>query len=300
MAVALWRAVMLRSSQCLKAMSHHAARGMGPDPPCFCDACTEEEVSVTDMGLSLELLAVYPNYEWVPPSGNNTDAEGTTAAMEQAVHAYLQRLGRLPRPLQAGMCTEHLKLLGADQINSVHTLTGSSLTRQYIMQEIEARASQQASVLLIQLCGHGGKGAELILADGSCIALSDIAAALHAARYKGTVVCTINVCNAEPSASEPSAVAHGWNACSPFPWVLIYSSGPQEVQNVSHATHFASLLGRLFSERPTYVELQQRSDELWVETRDPRQSLGKWRGPPTICMGNNLYSGRFLEPASVV
>eukprot|EP00798_Chlamydomonas_sp_ICE-L_P010725 gene10725-17866_t len=255
-------------------MSHHVARGMGPDPPCFCDACTEEEVSVTDMGLSLELLAVYPNYEWVPPSGNNTDAEGTTAAMEQAVHAYLQRLGRLPRPLPAGMCTEHLKLLGADQINSVHTLTGSSLTRQYIMQEIEARASQQASVLLIQLCGHGGKGAELILADGSCIALSDIAAALHAARYKGTVVCTINVCNAEPSASEPSAVAHGWKRVRRSPG--------------------------LFSERPTYVELQQRSDELWVETRDPRQSLGKWRGPPTICMGNNLYSGRFLEPASVV
>eukprot|EP00798_Chlamydomonas_sp_ICE-L_P026475 gene26475-17565_t len=83
--------------------SNVASCGMGPDPPCFCDACTEEEVSVTDMGLSLELLAVYPNYEWVPPSGNNTDAEGTTAAMEQAVHAYLQRLGRLPRPLQAGM-----------------------------------------------------------------------------------------------------------------------------------------------------------------------------------------------------
>lgn len=262
---------------------------MEPYSPYFCE-CTEEEDYETAPCLSLELLAVYPNYEWVPPSGNNT---------EQAVHAYLQHLGRLPRSLQAGMCTEHLKLLGADQIDSVIRLTGSSLTRQYIVQEIETRASQQASVLLIQLCGHGDKGAELVIADGSCIALSDIAAALQAGRYKGTVVCTLNVCSAEPPASEPSEVAHGWNACLPFRWVLIYSSGPQEVENEPHATHFARLLGRLFFERPTYIELQKRSDELWVETRDPRQSLVKWCDPPTVCMGNNLYVGRFLEPASV-
>lgn len=290
---------------------------MGPDLLCFCDSLDNRDDDSPDDSpedrLPLVLLAVYPSYEWVPPTLSPTRASNgepnssqqssnTKAALERAIHEYMQRLGRLPRPLSATMCQEHLELLGDKGFDGITTLTGSSLTRQLVMRNIGANAAH-ATVLLLMLCGHGGRGGELVLADGSSITMADVAHELHTVGFSGTLVCAINACHAEPPPLDLSAVcnAAGWNPGLPFSWVLMYSSGP-EVQNpscasfASHAAHFARLLGKLVVERPAYTELQRRSDELWVDTRDPRQRLSLWRGSPTICMGSNQYRGYFLGP----
>jgi hypothetical protein len=46
--------------------------------------------------------------------------------------------------------------------------------------------------------------------------------------------------------------------------------------------------------RTLLLHLQKSSDEYWVKTRDPNQSLHKWRGPPTIIV-NITQNSKFLE-----
>jgi hypothetical protein len=53
------------------------------------------------------------------------------------------------------------------------------------------------------------------------------------------------------------------------------------------------LVAALLQERPEVRQLQQRVDELWVQTRAPEQHAVLWRGPPTLSMGRNA-SGRLL------
>ena len=292
---ALWRAVLLRSTACAKNDASPIKGSMGPEQLCFCDQCVTIDCD-SDNGcdrLPLAMLVAYPSYEWVPPP--STGDQEDRNAHERMIHEYMQRLGRLPRPLSANMCQEHLALLGEDGFDSITKLTSSSLTRRLILREIETNAAK-TNVLLLILCGHGGKSGELVLADGSCVRLSEVAQTLQAARFSGTVVCALNACHAEPPLSEATACMDGWNAGLPFRWVLMYSCG-SEMQKQSHALHFARLLGSLTVERPAYSELQRCAEELWVQTRDPGQSPSLWRGPPTICLGSCHYQGVFLGPA---
>jgi hypothetical protein len=302
---ALWHAVLLRSGACLKKDAAPVEGGMGPDTLCFCDCCvqcgSDEGDSTPSPSIPLALLAVYPSYEWVPPPPSAHACSPTEEALERAMHAYLQRLGRLPRPLPA-MCQDHLQLLGA--FDNITQLTGSRISRALILRELRVKAAQ-AVVLFLLLCGHGGRGGELILADGSAISLADVGHELESAHFRGTLVCVLNACNAEsppptPFGSQAAELlaAAGWHPGLPFRWVLMHSSGPAEAQKPSHAAHFARLLGRLAAERPPYCDVQQRGDQLWVELRDPGQPPSLWRGPPTICMGSCAYRGCFLGPAA--
>lgn len=266
------------------------------DRICFCDACVEWSGDQDDNDdrrpplYELTILDTYPKYDWVPPSLqthiNSTpdfESERQEEQLERAIHRYLQRLGRLPRPLP-DMRDCHLAMLPS-RANPARVKESASARG--LLDKVAAEA-RQCQVLWIVMCGHGGHAADLVMADGSRVSLSDVADALVHAKFSGTVVVSLNACYAEPLWCN-ELCSKTWPAQLPFRWVLLFSCGA-EAQKPSHADHFARMLGRLASERPIYSELQARADELWVSTRHPDEKPSMWRRPPRIEMGGR-YGG---------
>ena len=265
---------------------------------CFCNDCVP--LCCYDDGdgekTALCTLLVYPKYCRVPLREKDK-AKGIVVDpdFEDKVHAYLQRIGTLPSDLP-DMLFETYSVLRP-------VLNGNMADCQpfwcdELLWRIVSEASQ-AHVLFLVMCGHGKpRGAELVLANGRSVSLSMVAQALLDAKFKGTVVCALNACYAEPSWTEhPTCVPDGWHRLLPFRWVLMFSSW-SEPQKPSHAKHFTRLLVRLAEERPEYGQLQDRVEALWKETRDKPQHASLWRAAPTVHLGGG-YAGRFLEPAQV-
>lgn len=306
------------------------------EPPCFCDQCVgcvnlwpssaaldDEDASGHSSGQAhdLGLIVVYPKYDWIPPTVPDPRSQLPVYAherheleqeqkWERAAHRYLQRLGRLPQPLPSIQCDQHLALLPEDLLNThrVTKLADSSITPDAVRKAVVSEA-RQCKVLWVAMCGHGA-GEELVLADHKRVNLQRvIMSALYEARFRGTVVISLNACgSADPPAipgfgpNPPPGVTapEGWDRTQPWPhpfrWVLVYNCW-REPQQAAHADHFARMLGRLVVERPEYRRLKERVAELWEVTRDVGAGPEFWRAPPSVHMGG-MYGGRFLEPAT--
>jgi len=291
---ALWRVLLLRSNQCSKL----SASGNMDNAPCFCNSCVDwrqMEMASADEKHGVTILTVYPKYEWVPPP--ITDAiSKEQEELERKIHAYLQRVNKLPQPLP-DMLDEHLKLLPSTNRH----LFGQEGSSKLLLKDL-AQQAMRCHVLWLMFCGHGtAPSSGFVMADCSRIALSDVAGALSTAGFTGTLLVSVNACFAEffrlpPPPGEDSAPFDGLHACLPFRWVVFYSCS-NELQKPSHANHVARLLGKLASEKPAYSQLSDRVSDLWVATRSPEERPFQWRSPPLVQMGGR-YSGRFLEPAT--
>lgn len=293
---ALWRVIMLRSFECYKLTSNDQ---MIQDA-CFCDACCmiDEDDELDSKMYKLMYLQIIPGYEWYPPQ-NGTHQSPDGAVMEQVVHRYMVRMGRLPAPLSSSKLKlqndeigASLKALGA-RIYLVPTdgFVGIEQTKIDI-----TTCAKQTDMLFITICGHGRENDGAIwLSDGTTLSCKKIAEILQASKFTGTVILVINACHAE---GNEETLAHGFDRDSPFKWVVIFSSG-YESQKMAHAVHVAKLVNRLVETNSKIYDegfntLQSKVDRYWVETRNPKQSYELWRGPPLITTNRKNDEELFL------
>lgn len=263
---ALWRELFLRQQSFAQKPAPH-------EPCCFCDKCVGPSEEADDETHNtakkrLGLLVVYPDYDWVPPSPPKKDERPDPEAqqqqqqqkqkqqkqleqLERAAHHYLQRLGRLPKPLPTVQWDGHRRLLPEEVRQHTRVLADSSITPDSLLEVVMSEAGR-CEVLWILMCGHGAAEG-LVLADGSRAALSRVAAALSKASFAGTVVVSLNTCQAElpgpqpycgcscssmPASASTRLEPAGWHSELPFRWVVLHSCG-YEPQKPSHAHHFA-------------------------------------------------------------
>ena len=256
------------------------------DDACFCDRCVPlcdepDRPSRTE----LVKLFVYPDYRY------RKSSETKDEAAERVVHDYLVRIGKLPKPFKKDMFAQHcaimkLDLQDAATFDATYIYTGEDVAASIV------RACSDAQRVLLVMCGHGTTGRLAVtLPNGSSFALTDVGKALAAARFLGNVFLVLNVCHAEGSDSDVPPIGLGDGA--EFSWVVLYSSS-SEPQKPKHAAHVMRVVSRLVAERPTYSELGDRVDVLWVDERDPEQPAALWRGPPTIRMRNVKGDERIL------
>ena len=297
---------MLRSKECRKDLSSNKM-----DDACFCDRCVPlSDEPDRPSRTELVKLFVYPDYRY------RKSSETKDEAAERVVHDYLVCIGKLPKPFKKDMFAQHcaimkLDLQDAATFDATYIYTGEDVAASIV------RACSDAQKVLLVMRGHGTAGRLAVtLPNGSSFTLTDVGKALGAARFLGNVFLVLNVCHAEGSDSDVPPIGLGDGA--EFSWVVVGGAPPPlqpplqpSLQTPKHdnfncrdggcrgawppyAAHVMRVVSRLVAERPTYSELVDRVDVLWVDERDPEQPAALWRGPPTIRMCNVKGDERIL------
>lgn len=280
----LWRAIMLRSDWCPKNLE----AGQMAELECFCACCLpdEPEAGSPRWAPPLGVVYAYPDYRYHAHPKLTTDPR-----VEKVVHAYLTRMGILPPAFEEPMYERDVAVL--DPVMSVPGRVRMDLNGPVTREQLLAAVSDSSRcrTLLLCMCGHGrSPDGALLTSDRRVVSLDDVGACLSRAGFRGTVVVLVNTCHAEGDGPIPRGLGDQVG----FRWVVMYSCG-SDAQKPSHAGHVVRLMAALARERPTYGELQARSDRLWVETRDPDQPAALWRGPPTLRMRGVDPAARFLD-----
>ena len=267
---------MLRSNACFKNIHQEA---MEEDCWCFCSSCVPD-ATFPDPAFDddhprvrhrVAAFMVYPDYGYVRPPKVSDEV----AATEQLFHEYLARIGRIPKPFKKDLLAKHRPLLESaisdGDVAPIRFDTGPE-----ILEKVAAAAKSSEHLVLV-MCGHGRpQDGALLVADNTAVSMRAVGDALRKAKFRGTAfVCY--VCYAEAGTEDASGLGDD----ADFGWVVLYSCG-HEKQATTHALHVTNTVARILQERPRLADLQQRVDQLWVETRDPQEPARLWRGPPNL------------------